>query len=123
MEVMGKFLSARLDSTLKVLAAASRSPRYSTAVWSMASLSFAQARARLSPTTPKSLVMASHAPSRSQSSLCGSTYMVDCLVYTLNLPWAWRRRRALATRRPSKVRRLSPLSTSSPSFNRIISFM
>ena len=65
----------------------------------------------------------SHAPSRSQSSLCGSTYMVDCLVYTLNLPWAWRRRRALATRRSSKVRRLSPLSTSSPSFNRIISFM
>ena len=59
MEVMGKVLSARLDSTLKVRAAASRSPRYSWAVWSMASLSLTQARARESPTTPKRRFMAS----------------------------------------------------------------
>ena len=123
MEVMGKVLSARLDSTLKVWAAESLSPRYSMAVWSMASASFSQARARDRPTTPNRRFMASHAPSRSQLSSWGSTYMVDCLVYTLNLPWAWSRRRALAMSRSSKVRRFRPLSTSSPSFSRIISFI
>ena len=70
---MGKVLSARLVSTLKVRAAASLSPRYSRAAARMASLSLSQARARDRPTTPNTFFRASQAPSMSHSSLMGST--------------------------------------------------
>ena len=73
MEVMGKVLSARLDSTLKDLAARSLSPKYSLAQATMASLSLGHARARHNPATPKSLPMACQAPSKSQLSFWGST--------------------------------------------------
>ena len=59
MEVMGKVLSARLVSTLKVLALRSWSSRNSRAVARMASLSFSQGRARDRPTMPKTFFSAS----------------------------------------------------------------
>ena len=70
---MGKVLSARRVSTLKVRAVRSRSSRYSWQAFRMASLSFSQARARLRPTTPKTFFMASQAASMSQLSSMGST--------------------------------------------------
>ena len=53
MEVMGKVLSLRLDSTLKLFARDSCSPRYSTAVRAMASFSLGQAAARQTAMMPK----------------------------------------------------------------------
>ena len=73
MEVMGKVLSARLDSTLKDLAAWSLSPRYSTAHLTISSLSLGQALARHTPTAPNTLLMASQAPSKPALSSRGST--------------------------------------------------
>ena len=73
MELRGKDLSDRLDSTLKVEAAMRSSRRYWAAVSKMASGVFSQARARETPTTPKSLHRVSKAPSMSQSGVWGST--------------------------------------------------
>ena len=70
---MGKRLSLRRDSTLKLFAARMAGARYSMAFWAMASASLAQAAARVRLTTPKTLFSASKAPSMSAASLCGST--------------------------------------------------
>ena len=72
MEVRGKDLSERLDSTLKRRAAMRSSWREVLAVSKMASGVFSQALARERPTTPKRRVRVSKAPSMSQSSVFGS---------------------------------------------------
>ena len=53
MEFMGKHLSARLLSTLKLLARANSSARYVLAVSTMASTVFSQGTARATATMPK----------------------------------------------------------------------
>ena len=73
MELRGKRLSERLDSTLKLFCMESSSPRYSTTVLKIASRSFSQARQRHIDAIPKIAPQASHAPSTSHSSFRGST--------------------------------------------------
>ena len=73
MLVMGKRLSERLVSTLKVFAAVIASCRYVLASSVIASLSFSQAAAREIVATPNTCCTASMAASRSASPSSGST--------------------------------------------------
>ncbi len=123
MLVMGKLLSLRLDSTLKLFARSMSSLRYSLASRVIASLSFSHAAARTMATMPNTCVSASIAASMSAPSSCASTYTVDWMQYTRNLPIGARRRRTFAMSFCSKYLRLSPLSIISPSLSRIMSFI
>ena len=58
MLVMGKSLSARLVSTLKLFAARSSPSRYALAQFKIASLSLAQGRALVTAMTPKTCLQA-----------------------------------------------------------------
>ena len=86
MLVMGKDLSLRLLSTLKLFALSICSFRQLMASFAMASLSFSQADALAMEMMPKILPQASKASSMSQVSSSGSTYTVLCRQLILKLP-------------------------------------
>ena len=78
-DLRGKRLSERLPSTLNVRLPRSFSGRYYLAISRMASIFFSHTAARFTATIPNTFFATSYIPSISQSGVCGSTYMVDCL--------------------------------------------
>ena len=102
MLVMGKRLSERLVSTLKLRAAVIASCRYVLASAVMASLSFSQAAARVIVAMPNTLRTASYAASRSAASSAASMYSADCRYVTRKWPMGLSRRLTFATSLSSK---------------------
>ena len=122
-DLKGKFLSARLASTLKVFASAIYGIKSVFTVFMILSMSFSVSIAISAAEMPNVFFAAANALSISVFSSSGSMYTVLCAMYILNLPKEESLFFSSLLRSPSKYDLFAPLSAISPYLQRISFFI